>query len=173
MEALEIADTAIKIGLGALISTGGTWLLAKVNHKSEKDKRRFERRLTKMEQAADEFDTYYDALARLVARLEGVRRTDGTGQLTASARDFAKEMDANLVAKRASLTKVICTLELLNMTATSKMAAEIQDIEFQTRNVAFFDRRVPEHGEIEAWKRKMSEIRQRFYSSLSGHYAGD
>ena len=70
---LEIVDTAVKIGLGAIISGAAAFFLARGNHGAERIKLLLERKLGNMEQAAREFNEYTNAFSQLLSAIDGVR----------------------------------------------------------------------------------------------------
>ena len=58
MTALEILDTAVKVGLGAIIGGVFTYLIAKLNHDKEMEKGRLRRRRELLEEIASKCDDF-------------------------------------------------------------------------------------------------------------------
>jgi hypothetical protein len=66
---LEIADTAVKIGLGALISGGATYLLAKYSHQRELEKEFVKRRRDALESIAESVHRFNQNYLAYVSKL--------------------------------------------------------------------------------------------------------
>ena len=66
---LEIIDTAIKIGLGALISGIAAFLIARLNHNKEIEKIRANRRRELLEEIAEKVEKFNTAAIRYWAIL--------------------------------------------------------------------------------------------------------
>ena len=75
---ISIADTAVKIGLGALISGIFGWLIAKHNSKSVVDKLMFERRSNTLSDVAHAYETFFQAYLKFSNRLVGINNTNRT-----------------------------------------------------------------------------------------------
>jgi hypothetical protein len=61
---LEILDTAVKVGLGALITAGSGYVLARLNHTREAEKERIRRRRELLEKIAEQVETFSHAALR-------------------------------------------------------------------------------------------------------------
>jgi hypothetical protein len=61
---IEIIDTAIKIGLGALISGAAAFLIARLNHSKEMEKSRANRRRELLEEIAERTEKFNSATVR-------------------------------------------------------------------------------------------------------------
>ncbi|MFW1433713.1 hypothetical protein ACEV94_22605 [Vibrio parahaemolyticus] len=60
---LEIIDTAVKIGLGALISGVTTWKVTKLQHKNDNEKLRRTHKLESLESVAEQVEIFsHDAM---------------------------------------------------------------------------------------------------------------
>jgi len=70
MTLLEVADTAVKIGLGALVAGAFALLASRRHHIHELDRERMKRRERVLEKIAEEFELAYQALS---AKYEKVR----------------------------------------------------------------------------------------------------
>ena len=58
MTVLEIIDTTVKVGLGAIIGGMFTYLIAKLNHENEMEKERLRRRREILEEIASKCDNF-------------------------------------------------------------------------------------------------------------------
>jgi hypothetical protein len=72
MTSLELADTAVKIGLGAVIAGAFALLSSRRQHLQELERERMKRRERVLEKTAEEFELAYQALSAKYERVAGL-----------------------------------------------------------------------------------------------------
>ncbi len=70
-ELLDVIDTAVKIGLGALISGVAAFSIAHVNHIKEKGREIRAKKTNMLEEISELIDAYFSAFSNSVALIDG------------------------------------------------------------------------------------------------------
>ena len=73
-EWIDVADTAVKIGLGSLITGVFTYLGVKFSHDSEKKKFMLEHKTKLLEHIAEDVEAYFSAWDSYIAKISGIAR---------------------------------------------------------------------------------------------------
>lgn len=115
LTSLEIIDSAVKIGLGALIGAFATYFAVRQTQKGESRARRDQRKSALIEQVAVEVESLTDDLANYwVEWNAGVREADG--ELSAECGQSLAEIGIVIVAKRKEFSSAGARLMLLGLT---------------------------------------------------------
>jgi hypothetical protein len=86
---IDVIDTAVKIGLGALISGAAGYWIAKLNHDREIEKDRVHRRRELLESVAEQVETFtQNALHYWAVLTDDTRRLEATPELLASFKEL-------------------------------------------------------------------------------------
>lgn len=114
---LEILDTAVKIGLGALISGIATYLVTKLNHDKKLEKQSIQRRRELLEQVSLDIERFWNSYRRYyLVSLEVIHRTKIGGDLAQEMRDEYEARKKKVLDSTDSLSSAQSSLLLLGLT---------------------------------------------------------
>ncbi|AVH25897.1 MULTISPECIES: hypothetical protein [Vibrio harveyi group] len=88
---MEILDTAVKIGLGALISGVTTWQITQLQHKNDDEKQRRTRKLESLESVAEQVEVFSHHSMVYWARIVDFTHRKSSGSKLSD--DFLKELN--------------------------------------------------------------------------------
>ena len=97
MSPIEVLDTSVKIGLGALISGAAAYFLAKLNHNREIEKERLRRRRELFEEVAEQIEKFTHIVLKFWGTVIGFVRSKNAG------RAISDELLNDISELRASL----------------------------------------------------------------------
>ena len=171
IEALEILDSAVKIGLGALISGVATYSVTLRNQKYELHKVFLDRRLNTIEVATDSVDTHFIAFSRFIAAISGAQQLNPEEkELSENSYKFIRRHDDELCDSRAHWISSISKLRLLALDNSVAILNELSNIENDIRNKVVFEKLMPTLDELEHWSNTFVDIKKRFYKEVSNAY---
>ncbi|EHR6782881.1 hypothetical protein [Vibrio parahaemolyticus] len=177
-EWVNVVDTAVKIGLGAVISGVFTYLGLKLSHRSDKEKFMLEHKTKLLEKIAEDTDIYFTALDSYIAKFSGITKVrcckGETGNtLTKSQKDSLAERNNSLVESWAYQKSAIAKLRILKATKASKALAKMSTLEKKLRDRYVFDKDIPTYDEVKELqtevrdqKRVVHEMLAEFYGTL-------
>jgi hypothetical protein len=168
----SLLDTAIKIGLGAIIASLSNYLMTKISHKSELKKEIFLRRLNSIEILSKAAEDYFQNWTRYINLLQGIsRNTVEKGQIVSQEQwDKIKKRDASLFDSRTNKMAAVSRLKLLGLNHIALMLENTSEIEKEIRDITVFKKEIPNYDFINGIHKKMQEKRNAFYESLNSHY---
>ena len=166
----EIVDTAIKIGLGALISGTAAFLIARLNHAKEIEKARTNRRRELLEEIAEKVEKFNSATIRYWAILrERVEYEEQHAPLPPLREEEWKAADETLNNSFEEITNAESKLLLLGEEQSQALLREyIQDVsDFSTKS---FPARSVTLSEVGEFKTGFLRARKEFFATLSVIY---
>lgn len=168
----SLIDTAIKIGLGAIIASLSNYLKTRINHKSDLKKDVFLRRLNSIEKISEAAEDYFQNWTRYINLLQGIsRNTVEKGEIVAQEQwEKLKQRDVSLIDSRNKKMAAVSRLKLLGLNNISTILEATSDIEKEIRDITVFKKEVPSYDFINSTHKKMQEKRNAFYASLNNHY---
>ena len=169
-EALGIIDTAVKIGLGALISGLTAFFVASKNNNHQISKEVLLRRLNTIEKAAEEVNEFFAKLTDFIANIDGVRKTDvGTTKLSDNACEFLRQSDGRLIYSRDSMNAGISKLLLLGISEPVEILIRVKNMETELRDIVIFEKKLPDQKSIYDYLVQVQKEKSNFYRSLANH----
>lgn len=174
-ELIDVIDTAVKIGLGALISGISTYAVTHLNHKKDKNKLLFERHLERVERATENVEEYFEAWGALLRRAGAMaRRLEEKGKelsdLTESQKKSLMELDKAFVKSWEKKNSAITTFRLLGMDEIVKSIKDAQDLHGELREIIVFDKAVPSYSGFKDMRKKFNIYREQFHMSARKRY---
>lgn len=176
-EWINIVDTAVKIGLGALISGVATYHITGLNHNNQHDQEKRKRRNDHFDQIITNADEYFHAFFRVVSLVDGIsKQYDDINELDSGnprhvkifkelrARDIKFSEANNHHAYAAS------RLRLLDLSTALIALADFNRIVEEVRTEVFFIRRIPESEVIKDWKIALKKSVSDFYDAVRQEY---
>ncbi|BBL88996.1 hypothetical protein VroAM7_16490 [Vibrio rotiferianus] len=168
---LEILDTTVKIGLGALISGITTWKVTQLQHKNEDEKQRRIRKLESLESVAEQVEIFSHHTMVYWARIvDYTRRTNSGFKHTDEFLKEVNEARANLYSSYKNLNSAESKLLLLGL-ADSQQSLRV----FGEAVSSFYaEIYIGKHGkpldEVKLWREDILENRRIFFEELSSAY---
>ena len=118
---IDVVDSAVKIGLGALISGLATYWLAKASHHKAIEKERAQRRRDLLERAAQDVATFDDLLAKFLRKIRVWLDTNPTQPMSESERADLVSLENAVYESFNELTSAVTKLVLLGEVKCQKL----------------------------------------------------
>ncbi len=171
MSYLEILDTAIKIGLGTLISGVTTWKVTRLQHKNEDEKERNRRRIDNLEKVASQTQMFcHDAMIYWSRIVDYTRKQETSQALSESQLRDLKEARTKLYSSYENLTSAESTLYLLGLKDSQERLRILGDAVSQFYAEVF----IGEHGKslevVKRWRADILANRELFFNNLHKAY---
>ena len=167
---IEILDTTIKIGLGALISGTAAFLIARLNQTKEIEKTRANRRRELVEEIAEKTEKFNSGTIRYWAiLLERVANEEQSQPLPPLRQNEWNAADALLNNSFEEITNAESKLLLLGEEQSSTLLRNyVQDVsDFSTKA---FSASSVSRSEVDEFKANFMEARKGFFETLSATY---
>ncbi|MGL6312407.1 hypothetical protein [Vibrio sp. WXL103] len=175
-EWVNVVDTAVKIGLGAVISGVFTYLGLKLSHRSDKEKFMLEHKTKLLEKIAEDIDTYFTALDSYIAKFAGItkyrdRKGESSDTLTRTQKESLAERDDLLVEGWAYQKSAIAKLRMLKASKASKALGKVTTLQKKLRDRYVFDKEIPTYEEVVEIRSKIYEQKREVHDLLADFYA--
>lgn len=174
-EWIDVADTAVKIGLGAAITGVFTYLGVKASSRSEKQKYTLEHKVKLLEQASEDVETFFRSFDSYISQVAGVTKhkkqsNTETAHFTDRQKEVIGEQDRALAEGVASLASAISRLRLLKAHHAVEALNEFNIIGKEIRNKIVFAKEVPTYDEVVAVKARAREQMKEVHEALADFY---
>jgi hypothetical protein len=166
---LDVIDTAVKIGLGALISGVTTYFVANKNHFNEKAKAVIDKKVSILEYSTENIEAYLYALNRYFSRIDGVLRNgqyQGGSAIEKRLSITIKKVDSNLIEARKERDIAVSRLKLIGANDVTKHLSEIASIENELRALVIFEKILPKEDQFNDFRKRYHSEKNKFYKSL-------
>ena len=168
---IEVADSAVKIGLGALLGGVFGLMIAWVNNRSQSLKGYYERRRTLLEHILESVDSASNSAATYWANLmNGVYKRDTNQRLSDDELSSLQGLERQFFAAFSSLNSSAAKLLLLGEEQAEASLAELRLAFENFFKVANIDGDKCTKVLLEEHKMAMSKARRAFFQSLSEAY---
>ncbi|TGU72413.1 hypothetical protein E4633_08890 [Geomonas terrae] len=178
-DVIGILDTAVKIGLGAIISGLSTYRVASLNHSKEAIKELRQRKLNIIEASVVNVDEYFKALSKLISAADGIQRMRSEAdehKLDLNDKDdnarwnFLYDVDQKFVEARDHKAYAVSKLRLIGATATSEILNQLVELEQEVRLKLIFDKHIPRQEDLQRWRDKLSSVKSEFFTEICKQY---
>lgn len=168
---LEIIDTGVKIGLGALISGVSTYFITTSKNKHEITKELNRRELNTIENSSSQINMYFSSLNNFFSAIDGVFRTTiNRDEISTEEMSFIRTYDKKLVGSRENVDIAISALHLIELEGPLEALEELFEVEFDARDKVIFGKKLPQDQEIQEWFEKSRDVKKRFFRELAKRY---
>jgi hypothetical protein len=167
---IEVADTATKIGLGALISGAAAYMLAKLSHKQNISKELVTKKTSILEEIcelAEEFFYFGTALHNIVGGF--TRAGPNDIYQTAHQRAVLAAHHEKFFPALQARNKAIAKARLLKLPAAADALLEYNEGLVEYREIVAFSGRLPTTEEQEANYERTVATRNAFYVVVSDY----
>ncbi len=174
-EWIDVADTAVKIGLGSLITGVFTYIGVKFSHNSEKNRHMLEHKTKMLEQAASSVESYFSAWDAYLSRIAGITRTKKAKDIENEpfSKDqiaALKEADHRLVKSRKCREAAIAKLRLINAEKASQALASCNTHEREMRDRIVFENYIPNYEEASFHRDGVGIKQEEVHKELANFY---
>lgn len=174
-EWINVADTAVKIGLGSLITGVFTYLGVKLSHNHEKKKFILEHKTKLLESIAEDVETYFSAWDSYIAKISGIaRHRNNNGKenenLSQVQRKSIKEKDFILIESWARRESAIAKLRLMKSEQASKSLSSCKNLEKELRNPIVFDKAMPPYERLSEYRVQVTKAKKKVHEDLAELY---
>ncbi|NRD24932.1 hypothetical protein HNV10_16880 [Winogradskyella litoriviva] len=171
-EMIELIDTIVKIGLGALIASLTNYLITRYNHKSEEKKEFIRRYILSIDKISENAEEYFQKWSVLTSAIGGTSKQ--TTELNRKAKkeewNFIFTADENLLDSRNNKMTALSKLKLLSLNNVADILENCTKIEVELREMVIFNDIIPKNSELDIYEMKMEKLREKFYKELSKYY---
>jgi hypothetical protein len=171
--ALQVIDTAVKIGLGAAIAGVSAIIVARHNHSHELKSLRYQRRLDTIEKVAEVANKHFavvDSFLGAVSVAYDHIPSDG-GTFTETDRKFLEQSDNHFMASVFQLKESAARLRLLGEAEAYKAISSYMKVVAAFRNRLIVDEQTPDRASYESVVSDVMSSRKAIYKALSTCYS--
>jgi len=144
---LSIVDSAVKIGLGALIAGASGYLIAKTNKSAEKSLYVLQHKITTLESAIEDIEVYLKAATEFADSLHGFSSVENrSNRLTDNEYSRIKELDELVVNSWPRRDYAVSRFRLLHSKTVVELVWSLNaEFNKKFREPAIFDRKLPDY----------------------------
>lgn len=177
-EWIDIADTAVKIGFGALISGVATYKLTSLSHSQENHKETQSRVRDLIEAGAEEADKYINSLSFFYSALDGLVKNNQSvkdGELSDGLDlwELSVKKDSELTNSRQYVNSAETKLRLAGAVTAVAEITKMRGIEHVLRFNYLRPRVVPEQESLNAIGAQYAEVKKILHTELNKSYMAD
>ena len=171
-EWIDIVDTAVKIGLGGLISGVATYYVTQLKHKNEDSTSRKQVFRELMLEAVKYADEYFDYIYGYYSVLGGFKNAANKKNLSdddwKEIYSILEEREGNLEQIRSSIYAAHSRFQLLGLKEPPELLSTFHKGESELREVIKKrDKVLPDEQFFTDWESKYVPIKEQFYKSTS------
>ena len=168
IDGLEIVDTAVKVGLGAIISGFTTYYITKLKHSEEALKTSRKRKWEFLKTAIDAANEYLLALGHFFAAVDGLRKDNPTAKTIGETGEtaFIETRDQALGNAVTHRLRAFSRLTIIGELKAATVIDNIHQLEDEIRSSVIFKDEMPSVEKIDGWYRQLREARRIFLSEL-------
>lgn len=175
-EWIDVVDTAVKIGLGALLSGAFTYLGLKFKASSENKKFMIENKVKMLEEVSADVHDYFIAWRFFASTISGITQykkskdEDGS-DFTEVEKKRIKEKNDDLIESWAKREFAIAKLTLLKASRVVEAIIDCREIESELRRQIVFDHQVPLDAYIQDYIKNIREHVDKVNTELSDFFS--
>lgn len=172
-EWIDVVDTAVKIGLGSLITGFFTYIGVKLSKSSEIQKHFVEHKTKVFESSMSEVHEYFSAFKGFVSLLGGMATDIGNLDAIDFPNNRKKSMlksDSILVEAWKTQDSAIASLNILGAHDCAKALSKAKKIEKEIRDIVVFEEKLPTFETIKDTGKRFREVMDEFYKESSKYY---
>lgn len=173
-EWIDVLDTAVKIGLGALISGSFAYFGNRFSHKAQQKKFMHEHKIKVIEEISQQLDVYFSAASGYVNLYAGMvkKLEPDTEEVTLEKNQIRalKNKDGLLVESWVEKNAAKSRLRLLKATEVSGALSDFSAIEYDFRENIVFNRNYPNYNEIGVYRARFLKAKNNVLGALAEEY---
>ena len=168
-EWIDVVDTSVKIGLGALISGIATYKVSALNHKKDIEKTIINKKIDILEEISENAERYFYFCTSLSNAISGMQKNAKNigGDLSDSQRKIISSKHTNMDEALESRNKAMSKIKILSIPEAENALFEYNTALSDLRNIIIFDKKMPSREEREAISARFQCQKDSFYQSIS------
>lgn len=166
-ELMDVIDTAVKIGLGALISGIATYSVSAMNHKKEVDKTIVNKKINMLEDITEHIEKYF-YFGTALSNSVGISDANG-GALGKEQLERIETLEKNLSTVLESRSRALSKIKILSINAAEDAVMNYNDVLSEFRDKVYRHGTNPSEEEINEFTLKRLKFQGEFYKSI-GNY---
>lgn len=171
---IEVIDTAVKIGLGSIITLLGTLVVTKLNHSHESARERSKRHYDALEDIASNIEEVTHVSLRYWALIiEWVRNKNQGMGLTEKRKEELEKTKLDLFDQFKNLTIAESKLLLLGLQEPSTLIREYGEFLTEMRRQYYDGKKSITEDDMISIRKELLSKRQTLFNSLSSSYNGN
>lgn len=169
--AIEVVDTAIKIGLGGLIGFIGTYTVTKLNHSHDSNKERSKRHFDALEQVASHIEEFSHVALKYWALVVECVRVENNGKTWPKERsDQLDLVKVEYFTEAKNVTVAESKLLLLGLTTATEKLGIYTEFLKALRRKYYVGKSGLTENEMDEVRKELLQLRQDFFNELSISY---
>ena len=174
MTYLEVIDTAVKVGLGALISGISTYWMAKSKNSDDLKRERLLRHHNLLEKSAEQIENFSHVSMRYWALIvEWVRNREQKLELAPHRSEELTKTKVELFDAFSDLTSAESKLLLLGHVEAQKLLRNYGELAKRMRRHAYDGNKSLTEAQMDEYRTKLLEAREKLFKELSQIYRGE
>ncbi|WP_146012888.1 hypothetical protein [Herbaspirillum sp. BH-1] len=174
MTYLEVLDTAVKVGLGALISGVATYWMAKLKTRDDMRRERLQRHQGLLENCAEQIEGFSHVFLRYWAAIvEIVRLREQKIEMSEKKAEELHKTKSELFNSYSDLTSAESKLLLLGHVEAQRLIREMGDLTKSIRRTAWEGNTKLTEIEMEESRKKFLAAREKLFAALSLIYRSE
>lgn len=173
-EWIDVIDTAVKIGLGSLITGTFTYIGIKVSQDSQQKKFILEHKMKVLEDIADNVEIYFNAWTKLNEVLSGTAKQSPHDQevikFNTTQLEKIKERDDELTESWGNKKLALSKLRLLQARSAGEALLECSKLENKLRDKIIFEKKYSNYNEMKEIQKEAGTAQRKFHHALSDFY---
>jgi hypothetical protein len=168
---IEVVDTAVKIGLGAVITGAATYFVAQLNHKNGIAKDFISKKVSILEEISELTEEYFYFCTRLNNRVGGILKnaTNAGMELTAAQKKRIQEVNKDINQALEKRNKALSKIHLLKIEAAITAIMEFNNVLSEYRDIVVFNNRLPTEQERDELAVRLNLNKKAFYQATSNY----
>ncbi|WP_306480732.1 hypothetical protein [Limnobacter sp.] len=174
MTYLEVIDTAVKVGLGALISGLSAYWMAKSKTRDDSKRERLIRHHGLLEKSAEQIENFSHITMRYWAlMIEWVRNRDQSLDLLPQRKEELTKTKAEFFDAFSDLTSAESKLLLLGHENAQKFLRNYGDLAKRMRRDAYDGNKALTEKQMEQYRSQLLDAREKLFHELSRIYRNE
>lgn len=174
MTYLEVIDTAVKVGLGALISGASAYWMAKNKTRDDFRRERLIRHHGLLEKSAEQIENFSHVTLRYWALIvEWVRVRDQKLEFSSQKSDELTKTKIEFFNAFSDLTSAESKLLLLGHTEAQKLLRKFGEVAKHVRRYAFDGNMSLTESKMEEYRSQLLDAREKLFNELSSIYRSE
>jgi len=168
-DTLDIIDTAVKIGLGAIISGVSTYFITSKNHSVDKSNKQIDKRIEILEFATESIEPHLNTLRKYVSKVDGSLRhgiPSGDVDRQTLTQQGLLAIDNDFVDTREKKSIAISRLKLIGENEIISKLSVLTDLGNDFREELIFKKVVMSPEELEEFCTQLNIATNSFYHEL-------
>ncbi|MEI6893552.1 MAG: hypothetical protein V5789_02755 [Colwellia sp.] len=167
-EWIDVVDTAVKIGLGALISGVATYKVSSLNHSKGIEKVIIDKKISMLEEISEDAETYFYFASSLSNTIGGMQKiaTNFGGSLTEQQKKRISKRHEGFLDILAARNKAASKIKMLGIGDAEDAINEFNETLSELRNLVVFEKVMITIEEKEAFSDRFKLSKDDFYKAI-------